>query len=129
MRKTRKHSLKVVPTTLARMITDSKFLWRGTCPLVLHGAGAYGLWCITMQVLPCRGNIINSINHSSRTILYQSLFRINCLQCFDAVGWAAGRDPACKKLSDGMLAWLSGSRCRFAYGSADTIATHYLLLQ
>jgi len=27
------------------------------------------------------------------------------LQCFDAVGWAAGR--ACKKLSGGVLAWLS----------------------
>ena len=30
-----------------------------------------------------------------------------CLQCFDAVGWAAGRDLACKKLSGGVLAWLS----------------------
>jgi len=31
-----------------------------------------------------------------------------CLQCFDAVGWAAGRAyPACKKLSGGVLAWLS----------------------
>jgi len=30
----------------------------------------------------------------------------HCLQCFDAVGWAAGR-AACKKLSGGVLAWLS----------------------
>jgi len=30
-----------------------------------------------------------------------------CFQCFDAVGWAAGRAPACKKLSGGVLAWLS----------------------
>ena len=30
-----------------------------------------------------------------------------CLQCFHAVGWAAGRAPACKKLSGGVLAWLS----------------------
>jgi len=30
-----------------------------------------------------------------------------CLQCFDAVGWVAGRDLACKKLSGGVLAWLS----------------------
>ena len=28
-----------------------------------------------------------------------------------------------------MMAWLSGSRCRFAYGSADATATHNLLLQ
>ena len=34
-------------------------------------------------------------------------WRYNCLQCFDTVGWAAGRHPACKKLSDGVLAWLS----------------------
>ena len=31
--------------------------------------------------------------------------KLLCLQCFDAVGWAAGR--ACKKLSGGVLAWLS----------------------
>jgi len=37
---------------------------------------------------------------------------------------------ACKKLSGGMLAWLSvWVRCRFAYGPADATATHYLLLQ
>jgi len=39
------------------------------------------------------------------------------------------RHPACKKLSGGMLAWLSGMRCRLAYGPADATATHYLLLQ
>ena len=30
-----------------------------------------------------------------------------CTQCFDAVGWVAGRHPACKNLSGGVLAWLS----------------------
>jgi len=30
-----------------------------------------------------------------------------CLQCFDAVGWVAGRALACKKLSGEALAWLS----------------------
>jgi len=29
------------------------------------------------------------------------------LQCFDAVGWGQEGHPACKKLSGGMLAWLS----------------------
>ena len=29
------------------------------------------------------------------------------LQCFDTVGWAAGWASACKKLSGGVLAWLS----------------------
>jgi len=31
---------------------------------------------------------------------------LQCLQCFDAVGWAAGRAYACKTLSGGVLAWL-----------------------
>jgi len=32
---------------------------------------------------------------------------ILCLQRFDAVGWAAGRELGLKKLSGGALAWLS----------------------
>jgi len=43
-------------------------------------------------------------------------------------GWQE-RHPACKKLSGGMLAWLSGMRCRLAYSPADATATHYLLFQ
>jgi len=57
-------------------------------------------------------------------------FSTVCLQCFDAVGWAAGRASACKKLSGGCWhGYLSGVRCRFAYGPADATATHCLLLQ
>jgi len=37
--------------------------------------------------------------------------------------------PACKKLSGGVLAWLSGARYRLAYGPADATATHCLLIQ
>ena len=47
------------------------------------------------------------------------------------VGWQEGH-LACKKLSGGVLAWLSvwsEARCRLAYGPADATATHYLLLQ
>jgi len=36
---------------------------------------------------------------------------------------------ACKKLSGGILVWLSGMRCRLAYSQADATVTHYLLLQ
>ena len=32
---------------------------------------------------------------------------LKCLQCFDAVGWAAGRAPGLWKLSGEVLAWLS----------------------
>jgi len=31
----------------------------------------------------------------------------HCLQCFDAVGWAAGRASGLEKLSGEVLAWLS----------------------
>ena len=43
------------------------------------------------------------------------------------VWWQEGH-PACKKLSGGVLAWLSGARCRLAYGPADFIATQSLAL-
>jgi len=51
---------------------------------------------------------------------------------FSALTLLVGRQeghPACKNLSGGMLAWLSGMRCRLAYSPADATATHYLLLQ
>jgi len=35
--------------------------------------------------------------------------------------------PACKKLSGGMLAWLSGMRCILAYSPVDATATHYVV--
>jgi len=44
------------------------------------------------------------------------------------VWWQEGH-PACKNLVVGFWhGYLSGARCRFAYGSADATATHYLLL-
>ena len=55
-----------------------------------------------------------------------SVFIVSALMLM--VGQQEGH-PACKKLSGGVLAWLSGVRCRFAYGPADATATHYLLLQ
>jgi len=45
-------------------------------------------------------------------------------------GWVAGgHHLACKKLSGGLLTWLSVARCRFAYHPSDATATHFLLLQ
>jgi len=35
--------------------------------------------------------------------------------------------PACKKLSGCWHGYLSGARCRLAYGPADAAATHWLL--
>jgi len=52
---------------------------------------------------------------------------------FSALTLLVGRQeghPACKNWMVGCWhGYVSGSRCRFAYGSADATATHYLLLQ
>jgi len=52
---------------------------------------------------------------------------------FSALMLLVGRQeghPACKKLSGGVLVWLSvRASCRLAYGPADATATYCLLLQ
>jgi len=59
--------------------------------------------------------------------------RLSVAVAFSALTLLVGRQeghPACKKLSGEELVWyLSGVRCRLAYGPADAIATHCLLLQ
>jgi len=50
---------------------------------------------------------------------------------FSALTLLFGRQeghPACKKMSGGVHGYLSGARCRLAYGPADSTATHCLLL-
>jgi len=76
---------------------------------------------IVMQFGPSR--IIGSLYFS----------RIVRLRAFSALTLLVGRQeghPARKKLSGGFWrGYLSGARCRLAYGPADTTATHCLLLQ
>ena len=67
---------------------------------------------------------------------YLYLFLEVCYQlsyAFSALTLLVGRQerhPACKKLSGGCWhGYLSGARCRLAYGPADANATHCLLLQ
>jgi len=61
------------------------------------------------------------IQKASKTHLLQSALML-------LVGWQEGH-PACKKWVVGCWrGYLSGARCRFAYGPADATATHYLLL-
>jgi len=62
----------------------------------------------------------------------ESLVVLTHLFAFSALTLLVGQQegiPACKKLSGGMLARLSGVRCRFAYDLADATASHCLLLQ
>jgi len=57
-----------------------------------------------------------------------------CIKCFafSALTLLVGQQKghlACKKLSSGVLAWLSVcSKMQLAYGPADASATHFLLL-
>ena len=55
---------------------------------------------------------------------------ISCLQCFDAASWAARRASGLKKtrVVGCWRGYLSGSRCRLAYGRAVATASHCLLL-
>ena len=57
--------------------------------------------------------------------------RVHRPQYFDAVGWVPGSDPACKNLTNEVLAWLSsGAKCKLlAYGPAYATATPSCLLQ
>jgi len=60
------------------------------------------------------------------TLVYCILVAFSALTLL--VGWQEGH-PACKKLSGGMLEWLSGMRCRLTCSPAYAAATHYLLLK
>ena len=48
-------------------------------------------------------------DNTSRTSYKQLTEDVQCLQCFDAVGLVRRQEgnPVCKKLSSGLLAWLS----------------------
>jgi len=70
--------------------------------------------------------IDNTFKANFYSILFSNTF------AFSALTLLVGRQEghlACKELSGGMLAWLSGMRCRLAYSPADATATHCLFLQ
>jgi len=58
-----------------------------------------------------------------------AIYITNAFSALTLLVWWQEGHPACKKLSGGVLAWLSGERCRLAYGPADADATRCLLLQ
>ena len=68
------------------------------------------------------------LSRTKMSVVYYTL----CV-AFSALTLLVGRQeghPACKKLSGGCWrGYLSGARCRLAYGPADATATHCLLLQ
>jgi len=59
--------------------------------------------------------------HSAYVIAFSALTLL--------VGWQEGHLARKNSVVGCWHGYLSGARCRFAYGPADTTATHYLLLQ
>jgi len=55
------------------------------------------------QCQSTEGKMLGQQNYQTISIAFRSKY----LQCFDAVGWWQERHPACKKLSGGVLAWVS----------------------
>jgi len=69
-------------------------------------------------------SVVSVERHSERVLILKmvldnGLLNMNCSIAFSALTLLVGRQeghPACKKLSGGMLAWLSGMWCRRAKG-------------
>ena len=60
------------------------------------------------------------------TAMLKYVLKINCLQCFDADGWASGKSIRSVEnwLTRYWCNYLSGARCKWsAYGPADATAT------
>ena len=75
--------------------------------------------------------LVSLLTNEDISLKVRGRFLPSEVSAFSALTLLVGRQeghPACKKLSGGMLAWLSGMGCRLAY-SPDATATHYLLLQ
>jgi len=53
------------------------------------------------------GSRLVIITHTHAHVGLVAISRSTCFHCFDTVGWAQEGYPGCKKLSGGVLAWLS----------------------
>jgi len=100
-----------------------------------------------LRTMPCLDRLPGRVNLTSNTtncVMFYCLqfYAIHCyilvfiFYCaFSALMLLVGRQeghPDCKKLEwwgAGMVGYLSGARCRVAYGPADATATHCILLQ
>ena len=89
----------------------SKLVWDIQCVLnvttlnntkVLHLHSFNKNFCISISVCALCDSMSLLIFLLTNWNIFLCLSNYTCLQCFDAVGWVAG-----KKLSGGVLAWLS----------------------
>jgi len=74
----------------------------------------------------------DDVNHriQQEVSTYCAFIAFMCLQCFDAgFGGRKGIRPVKNSVVGCWRGYVSGVRCRLAYGPADATATHCLLLQ
>ena len=72
--------------------------------MTVQVATVYPVWSVIL-LTTTRGRQLLTWRVDGVALVCNLLSQMLCFQCFDAVGWAAC--PACKKQSDGVLAWLS----------------------
>ena len=81
--------------------------------------------CVCVLVAWCCSSVF--IRYKDVICTFMFCFSFSALMLL--VGWLEGH-PACKNWVVGCwCGYLSGARCRLAYGPADATATHCLLLQ
>jgi len=69
-------------------------------------------------------------NGLQRVFMWHLFSIILTFSALTLLAWQQEGHPACKKMSDDVLdGYLSGVRCRFAYGPPDAAVVHHLSLQ
>jgi len=119
----RRSRIEVRPTALPSLLTSGVTASVGRCNEVSYRFFIGGVRCA------CSSRVNANLHIGPNFLCMLPMARC----AFSALTLLVGRQeghPARKKLSGGMLAWyLSGARCRLAYGPADATASHCLLLQ
>jgi len=118
------------------------WIWKnksGTDPFIISYHIISYLFChiklvahatITQQSLTVTGNQKQIVNHSWQPIISNITYSLcpSMLWCC-LLGGRKGIRPVKNWVAGCWRSYLSGARCRFAYGPADANANHYLLLQ
>ena len=105
----------ISPPRFSRIVFSLSHMWQNSN---FFDLGVY-LWKIV-----CNSTVLPYCCFIFCVLLFQNM---PCLQLMLLVGWQEGH-PACKKnwVVGYWHGYLSGARCRLAYGPADASATHCL---
>jgi len=107
---------------------DQQFQSLGKRAILAWGAWLWSMDRLAKVMWPLNfGRVLRMMCVSELVLYWLFIFAFSALTL---LAWRQERHPACKKLSGGSwCGYVSGSRCRFAYGPADATANHSLLLQ